>query len=183
REAPRRSPRVITTTPPFEAFMQEQRGPVYRLLLAMVGPHGADDCFQETFLSALRAYPRLPAGSNVRGWVMTIATRKAFDHLRGPAAPEEAVGGLGMKELRMLRTAEVDDLSARAMAAFRDRAEEAGLVDVAYATIDSPLGELLVAGTRRGLVRISFPTEEHGLVVEELATTVSPRILEAPARL
>jgi len=83
----------------------------------------------------------------------------------------------------MLRTAEVDDLSARAMAAFRDRAEEAGLVDVAYATIDSPLGELLVAGTRRGLVRISFPTEEHGLVVEELATTVSPRILEAPARL
>ena len=63
--------------------MQEQRGPVYRLLLAMVGPHGADDCFQETFLSALRAYPRLPAGSNVRGWVMTIATRKAFDHLRG----------------------------------------------------------------------------------------------------
>ena len=62
--------------------MQEQRGPVYRLLLAMVGPHGADDCFQETFLSALRAYPRLPAGSNVRGWVMTIASRVAIDDSR-----------------------------------------------------------------------------------------------------
>ena len=88
-----------------------------------------------------------------------------------------------MKELRVLRTREVENLSARAMAAFRDRAEEAGLVDVAYATIDSPLGELLVAGTHRGLVRISFPSEEHDLVVEELAAMVSPRVLEAPARL
>ena len=68
--------------PPFEAFLEEHRTPVYRLLLAMVGPHAADDCFQETFLSALRAYPRLPAGSNLKGWVMTIATRKAFDHVR-----------------------------------------------------------------------------------------------------
>ena len=85
--------------PPFEVFLEEHRTPVYRLLLAMVGPHGADDCFQETFLSALRAYPRLPAGSNLKGWVMTIATRKAFDHLRAqkrratPVAdvPEEPV--------------------------------------------------------------------------------------------
>jgi RNA polymerase sigma factor (sigma-70 family) len=88
----------VTTPPPFEAFLEEHRTPVYRLLLAMVGPHGADDCFQETFLSALRAYPRLSAGSNLRGWVLTIATRKAFDHLRAqkrrpiPVAevPEEA---------------------------------------------------------------------------------------------
>jgi len=71
-----------TAIPPFSVFLEEHRSLVYRLLLAMVGPHGADDCFQETFLSALRAYPRLPAGSNLRGWVMTIATRKAFDHMR-----------------------------------------------------------------------------------------------------
>jgi RNA polymerase sigma factor (sigma-70 family) len=69
--------------PPFEMFFEEYRTPVYRLLLAMVGPHGAEDCFQETFLSALRAYPRLTVGSNLRAWIMTIATRKAFDHLRG----------------------------------------------------------------------------------------------------
>jgi RNA polymerase sigma factor (sigma-70 family) len=86
--------------PPFETFLEEHRTPVYRLLLAMVGPHAADDCFQDTFLSALRAYPRLPAGSNLRAWVMTIATRKAFDHLRAqkrravPVAevPEQPVG-------------------------------------------------------------------------------------------
>ena len=81
-EGLRRSSRVMAL-PPFEMFFEEYRTPVYRLLLAMVGPHGAEDCFQETFLSALRAYPRLAAGSNLRGWVMTIATRKAFDHLRG----------------------------------------------------------------------------------------------------
>ena len=86
--------------PPFERFLEEYRVPVHRLLQALVGPQGAEDCFQETFLSALRAYPRLPAGSNLRGWVLTIATRKAFDHLRAqkrrpiPVAevPEEAGG-------------------------------------------------------------------------------------------
>ena len=80
--------------PPFETFLEQHRTPVYRLLLAMVGPHGADDCFQETFMSALRAYPRLRAGSNLRGWVLTIATRKAFDHLRAQkrrAVPVEEV--------------------------------------------------------------------------------------------
>ena len=55
-----------------------------------------------------------------------------------------------MRELRTLRTLDVDDRATRATATFRDRAEEAGLVDVAYTTVDSPVGELLVAGTRRG---------------------------------
>ncbi|MFN2545690.1 MAG: RNA polymerase sigma factor [Actinomycetota bacterium] len=68
--------------PPFETFLEENRVPVYRMLLAVVGPQAADDCFQETFVSALRAYPRLPADSNLRGWALRIATNKAFDHLR-----------------------------------------------------------------------------------------------------
>jgi RNA polymerase sigma factor (sigma-70 family) len=69
--------------PPFEAFLEEHRRTVYRFLLASVGPVEADDCFQETFLSALRAYPRLRDGSNLRSWVLTIATRKAIDAGRG----------------------------------------------------------------------------------------------------
>ena len=56
---------------------------VYRFLVAAVGRQAADDCFQETFLSALRAYPRLRDASNLRGWLLTIATRKALDHWRG----------------------------------------------------------------------------------------------------
>jgi RNA polymerase sigma factor (sigma-70 family) len=65
--------------PPFQVFLEENRTLVYRFLLAQVGPGEADDCFQETFLAALRAYPTLRHGSNLRGWVLTIATRKALD--------------------------------------------------------------------------------------------------------
>ncbi|HEX5950849.1 MAG TPA: RNA polymerase sigma factor [Actinomycetota bacterium] len=68
--------------PPFPRFLEEHRADVYRFLLAAVGPHDADDCFQETFLSALRAYPTLRNAANLRGWVLTIATRKALDHWR-----------------------------------------------------------------------------------------------------
>ena len=68
--------------PPFEAFLEEHRTVVYRMLHAMVGPQAAEDCFQETFLSALRAYPRLGRDANLRAWVLRIATNKAFDHLR-----------------------------------------------------------------------------------------------------
>lgn len=67
------------TLPPFQSFLDANRDVVYRFLLATVGPADADDCFQETFLSALRAYPRLRPGSNLRGWVMTIAHRKGLD--------------------------------------------------------------------------------------------------------
>ncbi|MDQ6748861.1 MAG: sigma-70 family RNA polymerase sigma factor [Candidatus Dormibacteraeota bacterium] len=77
--------------PPFQEFLDQHRDDVYRLLVAMVGRDDADDCFQETFLSALRAYPSLRAGSNLRAWVHTIARRKAVDTLRRrrPVAPLE----------------------------------------------------------------------------------------------
>jgi RNA polymerase sigma factor (sigma-70 family) len=69
--------------PPFQRLLDEHRTDVYRFLVAAVGPQAADDCFQETFLSALRAYPRLRDASNLRGWLFTIATRKTLDHWRG----------------------------------------------------------------------------------------------------
>jgi methylated-DNA-[protein]-cysteine S-methyltransferase len=64
------------------------------------------------------------------------------------------------------------------------RAEEEGLLDVAYTSVDSPLGPLVVAATPQGLVRVSY-TEFRGEdeVLEDLARRVSPRVLEAPARL
>ena len=67
------------TLPPFQVLIDEHRDDVYRFLRASVGPHEADDCFQETFIAALRAYPRLRAASNLRGWLFTIAHRKALD--------------------------------------------------------------------------------------------------------
>ena len=65
--------------PPFQRFLDAHRDAVWRFLLFSVGPVEADDCFQETFISALRAYPRLRPDSNLRAWVLTIAQRKALD--------------------------------------------------------------------------------------------------------
>ena len=77
--------------PPFQRFLDEHREAVYRFLVASAGRADADDCFQETFLSALRAYPRLAPGSNLRAWVMTIAHRKALDAHRARRRRPEAV--------------------------------------------------------------------------------------------
>jgi RNA polymerase sigma factor (sigma-70 family) len=71
--------------PPFQRLLEEHRVDVYRFLVAAVGPQEAEDCFQETFLSALRAYANLRDDSNLRGWLFTIATRKAMDHWRASA--------------------------------------------------------------------------------------------------
>jgi RNA polymerase sigma factor (sigma-70 family) len=65
--------------PPFQRFLDAHRDAVWRFLSSMVGPADADDCFQETFIAALRAYPRLRADSNPRAWVLKIAQRKALD--------------------------------------------------------------------------------------------------------
>ncbi len=62
------------------------------------------------------------------------------------------------------------------------RAEREGLVDVAYGTVDSPIGNLLIATTETGLVRISFPTETEAIVLDELARRISPRVLKSPKK-
>ncbi|QDQ94562.1 methylated-DNA--[protein]-cysteine S-methyltransferase [Rhodococcus sp. WB9] len=62
-------------------------------------------------------------------------------------------------------------------------AAEAGLLDVAYRTLDTPVGSLLLAATDRGLVRVAFPRQDHDAVLQTLAEQISPRILRAPARL
>lgn len=70
---------------PFQRFLDEHRVAVHRFLVASAGPNEADDCFQETFLAALRAYTRLRPGSDERAWIMTIAHRKALDAHRARA--------------------------------------------------------------------------------------------------
>lgn len=62
-------------------------------------------------------------------------------------------------------------------------ADEGGLLDVAYRTIDTPVGVLLLAATDGGLVRVAYDVQDHALVLNALARSVSPRILRAPARL
>ena len=80
--------------PPFQLFLERHQDEVFGLLRALVGTDAAEDCFQETFLSALRAYPRLEPGSNLRGWVLTIARRKAIDHHRAAARSGHTDAGI-----------------------------------------------------------------------------------------
>jgi RNA polymerase sigma factor (sigma-70 family) len=74
---------VSAELPPFQRFLDGHRDAVWRFLLSSVPRSEAEDCFQETFIAALRAYPRLRADSNLRAWVLTIAHRKALDAHRG----------------------------------------------------------------------------------------------------
>ena len=86
---------------PFEAIVAEHGQVVMRVCRGLLGPVEAEDAWSETFLAALRAYPSLRAGSNVRGWLVTIAHNKAVDQIRArlrvpvPAGelPERVSGG------------------------------------------------------------------------------------------
>ncbi|GLY40574.1 methylated-DNA--protein-cysteine methyltransferase [Amycolatopsis sp. NBRC 101858] len=62
-------------------------------------------------------------------------------------------------------------------------AEQEGLLDVAYRTLDTPVGSLLLAATAQGLVKVAFDRQDHDAVLAALASAISPRILYAPARL
>ena len=80
--------------------------------------------------------------------------------------------------------AAADDAAAEAASRFARRAADEGLADVAYATVDSPLGPLLAAAGPRGLVRLAYLDYEGGEeVLERLSRRVSPRIVEAPDQL
>ncbi len=88
-----------STLPPFQKLMDQYGSDVLGFLVASVGPHDAEDCFQETFIAALRSYERLEHASNLRSWLLTIAHRKAIDHHRAgarrprPAGSADEVGG------------------------------------------------------------------------------------------
>ena len=72
----------MTALPPFQTLLDEHTADVMAVLRGAVGRGDAEDCFQETFLAALRAYPKLGDAGNLRGWLLTIAHRKAIDHHR-----------------------------------------------------------------------------------------------------
>ncbi|MFD4367011.1 methylated-DNA--[protein]-cysteine S-methyltransferase [Rhodococcus sp. NPDC058521] len=75
------------------------------------------------------------------------------------------------------------DALARLHEQLEHRAQADGLIDIAYRTVDSPVGTLLLASTTSGLVRVAFQREDFDRVLEALAEKVSPRLLRAPGRL
>lgn len=84
-------------------------------------------------------------------------------------------------DMAVLLSTPVDtDTLSRLHRRLEQAAEQADLVDVAYTTIDSPVGKLLLAATPQGLVRVAFAAEDHDRVLEVLGQRLSPRILRAP---
>jgi methylated-DNA-[protein]-cysteine S-methyltransferase len=89
-----------------------------------------------------------------------------------------------MNELEKMLRGEVNADGAQAAAErLAERAAAEGLLDVAYALVDSPLGTLLLAQTKRGLVELAYGGEDPGPLLLDLSGKLSPRVLEAPAKL
>lgn len=82
----------MVSLPPFQTLVDEHAADLYRYLAATAGPHDGADAFQETMLAAMRAYPNLRSGENLRGWLFTIAHRKVIDGARSRARRGDPVG-------------------------------------------------------------------------------------------
>jgi RNA polymerase sigma factor (sigma-70 family) len=137
--------------PPFQELMDEHGSDVLGFLVASVGPHEAEDCFQETFVAALRAYPRLEHARNLRSWLLTIAHRKAIDHHRAgrrravPAgSPEEIAGGRAGSNARPEEAAAgKDDELWRAVSGLPPKQRSAVVLRFATDMAYGQIGEML----------------------------------------
>ena len=149
------------TLPPFQKLLDAHGHDVHRFLVATVGRSDADDCYQETWLAALRAYPRLRDASNLRSWILTVAHHKAIDHVRArqrqavPVAdvPEQATATPAPAERDQELWVRVRELPSKQRAAIALRF----VADARYAEISSVMGTSEEAARRNvheGLKRL-----------------------------
>jgi RNA polymerase sigma factor (sigma-70 family) len=158
--ASRRVASAALNLPPFQELIDAHGRDVHRFLRSLVG-QDADDCYQETWISALRAYPRLRDDSNLRGWILTVAHRKAIDRIR--ARRREAVPVAETPELAASdgRVTLPDGALWAAVAGLPDKQRTAVtlryVVDAAYAEVASVMGTSEEAARRNvheGLKRL-----------------------------
>jgi len=94
------------------------------------------------------------------------------------------LGSTPRSPLRSLRADPVPETVLRGLhRRLEEGAARAGLLDVAFTTVSTPVGVLLLAATEEGLVRVAYAREDHEAVLQDLARRISPRVLHAPARL
>jgi DNA-directed RNA polymerase specialized sigma24 family protein len=152
--------------PPFEQLVEAHAAELHRFLVGLIGQVDAEDCLQETFMSALRAYPRLRHADGLRAWLYTIAQRKATDLVRRrarrptasldgiePAAPPVLTGDDGLWQA-------VRALPAKQRAAVVHRFA----LDLAYADIGERMGTTEEAARQNvsaGLRRLRREVSRH----------------------
>jgi DNA-directed RNA polymerase specialized sigma24 family protein len=129
--------------PPFETLIDAHATELHRFLVGCVGPTEAEDCLQETFMSALRAYPRLRHSDNLRAWLYMIARRKATDAVRRVARrPTRDLDGV--EPVAPPHPEPVDDgvwLRVRALPPKqRDAVVHRFVLDLAYGEIGARMG-------------------------------------------
>jgi RNA polymerase sigma factor (sigma-70 family) len=155
--------------PPFDQLVTEHGAVVLRVCRAVCGPVEADDAWQETFLSALEAYPRLAPGSDPRGWLITIAHRKAIDqHRRARRVPEpraelpDVPGGDGIPDDDRRRQA-ADLWAAVATLPFKQRAAVAyhHLAGLPYAEVGRLIGSSEAAARRSAADGVAALRHQH----------------------
>jgi RNA polymerase sigma factor (sigma-70 family) len=128
----------VVAIPPFERFYTETSDEIWGYLVRLLGRQAAEDAYQETFVRALRGYPKLRHARHLRAWAYTIATRVAVDERRR-RAPDGAVPELGAEDSRPAY-AELEHLAGDLPAT-----ERAAIVlrygyDLPYADIAAALG-------------------------------------------
>jgi RNA polymerase sigma factor (sigma-70 family) len=133
---------TLTGKQPFEAIVAQHGRTVLRVCRAVVGQQDADDAWSETFLSALRAYPELPADANVEAWLVTIAHRRAIDV--GRAATRRPIPVADVPDSAVAAQAEVDVDLVNAVAVLPDKQKQAVayhyLAGLPYAEVAAILG-------------------------------------------
>ena len=155
--------------PPFQVLLDRHCREVHGFLLANVGAADADDCYQETWISALRAYPRLQNATNLRAWLLTIAARKAIDSHRArgraPIPVAEPAVLIESPAPRLHSSAEAEELwnavgelppKQRAAVVLRF------LLDAEYTTVAATMGISEAAARRNVHEGVKRLREEHG---------------------
>lgn len=152
---------------PFDDVVREHGAVVMRVCRALLRPADAEDAWSETFLSALRAYPRLRPDSDVRGWLVTIAHRKALDQLR--AGARRAVPVADVPDPGATDPERADDALRAAIAALPGKQRAAVVLhhlgDLPYADVAAELGGTAAAARRAaadGIARLRTTIDGPG---------------------
>jgi len=127
--------------PPFQHLLDAHAVDLHRFCVAQAGPDHGPDCFQETVISALRAYPSLRDSRSLRGWLFTIAHRKVIDHQRSAARRAVPVPDVPEAAAEIVPAGDVDGLWA-SVALLPDK--QRGAIALRYLA-DLPYAEIAVA--------------------------------------
>jgi RNA polymerase sigma factor (sigma-70 family) len=160
--------------PPFQTLLDSHGHDVHRFLVANVGAGDADDCYQETWIAALRAYPHLRHATNLRGWLLTIASRKAIDLHRSRGRAPIPVAELPEVEVEVdfadaaggatgaTGAGDVWDAVQILPAKQRSAVVMRYLLDAEYPTIAAAMGTSEPAARRNVYEGLKRLREEHG---------------------